>query len=51
MAAVTVAEENRYQRAMADPEFRELCAREAHELASERRRVAEAAGYVYRRDR
>lgn len=48
MSVWTTNEENRYQRRMIDPEYAAQCSQEAIELARERRRVAEAAGYVYK---
>jgi hypothetical protein len=51
MALHTTRDENRYQQAQIDPTFRAQCVKDAEEMARERRRVAEASGYVYRTNR
>lgn len=45
---LTTNEENAYQRAQIDPEYRAQRCAEVLKVAQERRRVAEAAGYRYK---
>jgi hypothetical protein len=51
MNAATTNDENRFQQAQSDPQARQQQMQRAEEIARERRRVAEAAGYVYRSNR
>jgi hypothetical protein len=51
MTVWTTNDENRYQQAQIDPQARQQQMQRAEEIAREQRRVAEAAGYIYRSTR